>query len=82
MRRGPDASRLGFTCFVFCQQIQCLSFICRFMPRSSCVLLSNVVFPGFYELNEAKSPKRRVHSAEPMETGSCWPNNRPKSVGK
>eukprot|EP00066_Takifugu_rubripes_P017310 XP_011606576.1 PREDICTED: dapper homolog 3-like [Takifugu rubripes] len=36
---------------------------------------------GFCELNEAKSPKRRVHAAEPTETGSCWPNNRPKSVG-
>lgn len=46
------------------------------------MLLSNVVLPGFCELNEAKSPKRRVHSAESTETGNGWPNNRPKSVGK
>lgn len=67
--------------FVFTRSDVCPSSA-GLCPRSSCVLLSNVVFPGFYELNEAKSPKRRVHSAEPMETGSCWPNNRPKSVGK
>lgn len=45
-------------------------------------LLLMLYFPGFCEVDEGKSPKRRAPSTEPTDPGSSWPNARPKSVGK